>query len=87
MLDQSLGHPLAVAPDKSCLAQTPPQQTIVDPALVYTLGIEDIRKPSKSDWDYNDVMVQVTATPIPGGGTAALGLASVLVLGRVRRRR
>lgn len=49
-------------------------------------GIEDIRKPSKSDWDYNDVMFTVRVDAIPGPGAIALA-ASAMMLAGVRRRR
>ncbi len=62
------------------------EMTAVTPQ-VYTFGLEDIRNPSQSDWDYNDLVVQVSAAPIPAPGATVIGLASVLVLGRVRRRR
>ena len=56
------------------------------------LGIEDIRDPKKSDWDYDDSMFDVVITPtgdrgaVPTpGSTALIGLASFAALGRRRR--
>lgn len=49
-------------------------------------GIEDIRKPSKSDWDYNDVMFSVRVDPIPGPGAIALAASAVMLAGTRRRR-
>lgn len=56
----------------------------------WSLGIEDIRDPKKSDWDYNDAMFDLVITPVrdvvPTPGTATL-LAAGGVLAGVRRRR
>ncbi|TVQ81556.1 MAG: hypothetical protein EA380_01435 [Phycisphaeraceae bacterium] len=50
-------------------------------------GIEDIRNPSKSDWDYNDVMFSVRVDAIPGPGAIALAASAVMLAGVRRRRR
>lgn len=58
-----------------------------DPVLSITVGVEDIRKPSKSDWDYNDVIFRVHASsPVPAPGVAAVGVMTAsMVAGRRRR--
>ncbi len=55
-------------------------------SMTIEYGIEDIRNPAKSDWDYNDVMFSVRVDAIPGPGAIALTACAVMLAG-VRRRR
>ena len=55
-----------------------------DGVFVTRLGIEDIVG-NNSDWDYNDLVVDVLATSVPTSGTAALALAAVGLTARRRR--
>ena len=51
----------------------------------YRVGIEDIRDPNKSDWDYNDIIVDVAVTSVPTPGATALALAGFGLTLRRRR--
>lgn len=55
-----------------------------DGAIVTRLAIEDIRG-SASDWDYNDLVVDVSAVPVPTPGAAGLALMGSGLLLRRRR--
>lgn len=60
-------------------------------AAYYRLGMEDIRDPKRSDWDYQDVVFDVTMTsprgvPVPApGATLLLALSSGAAAARRRR--
>lgn len=49
------------------------------------MGVEDIRNPSKTDWDYNDLQVFVESTPVPSPGVLALSGAALLIAGSRRK--
>jgi len=50
------------------------------------IGLEDIRDPKKSDWDFNDVIFDVLASPIPGPGAFALAMMGMAIAAPRRRR-
>jgi hypothetical protein len=56
-------------------------------STTFRLGIEDIRNPKKSDFDYNDVIVEVRAVAIPTPGTLALATAGLAFVTRRRATR
>ena len=55
------------------------------------VGVEDIRDPKRSDWDYQDVVFDVNFTPGRGAPAPAPGSATLMALGAAlaaqRRRR
>jgi len=57
----------------------------IDATTTYRVGIEDIRNPNRSDWDYNDIVVDVTVRDVPTPGATVLALAGFGLT--VRRRR
>ena len=60
--------------------------TPVDGATtLYRVGVEDIRDAGRSDWDYNDIVFDVTVRLVPTPGTGALALASLALTTRRRR--
>lgn len=60
--------------------------TVIDEATtVYRVGVEDIRDPARSDWDYNDVVFDVSVRLVPTPGAGTLALASLALVARRRR--
>lgn len=54
-------------------------------SLFTRLGIEDIRDPQHSDFDYNDLVVDVRTTPIPAPGSVALAMTALAMIARRRK--
>lgn len=62
-----------------------PSFTRGDGASVTTVRLEDIKNPNHSDWDYNDMVFQIVATPIPAPSAAAIGGIGLAMLATRRR--
>lgn len=64
-----------------------PTGTAGDTADIYWIGAEDVKFSKGSDIDFNDVLVKITATPVPEPGSVLLLAASLAgCLTLVRRR-
>lgn len=57
------------------------------PALDTVLSVEDIKDPSKTDWDYNDFTATITSIPIPAPGPVALASLGMLLMAPRRKQR
>ena len=75
---------LDIAPAHFAILDEPTR--LNDDTVIYRLGVEDIRNPERADWDYNDVVFDVTITSVPTTGAPALAMALGLIVSRRRRR-
>jgi hypothetical protein len=84
----SLVTPGDVMTTQSDLIQFGIDESASDFALRWRLGMEDIRDPKRSDWDYQDAVFDVLLTPARGIPTpASAALFAIAGLTAIRRRR
>lgn len=58
-----------------------------DGAVVTTYGLEDIKNPRRSDWDFNDVMFQIRTMSVPTPAPLTMQAIAISAICVYRRRR